>query len=75
MGSVTIIDEQATRGKCARTEVIVEADADPLSGRTHVGFAVWERRDGGRSATCSARHSDAIRECSLDAHIRLETYS
>lgn len=75
MGSVTIIDEHATPGKCAGTEVIVEADADPLSGRTHVGFAVWERRDGGRSATCSARHSDAIRECSLDAHIRLETYS
>lgn len=75
MGSVTIIDEQATPGKSARTKVIVEAGADPLSGRAHAGFAVQERRDRGRNATCSARHSDAIRECILDAHIRLETYS
>jgi hypothetical protein len=75
LGSLTIIDEQPAPGKSARIEVIVEADADPLSGRAHVGFAVRERSDRGRSAMCSVRHSDAIRECVLDAHIRLETYS
>jgi len=61
-GPSTIIpNEQATPGKFARTEMVVGADADPLSGRTRVGFVVSERCDQGRSATCPARQSDAIR--------------
>ncbi len=40
LGSATIIpNEQATPGKLARTEVVVEADAVPLSGRTRVGLS------------------------------------
>ena len=31
------------------------ADAGPLSGLTLVGFAVWERHDGGRSVSFPAR--------------------
>ena len=61
-GPSTIIpNEQATPGKFACTEMVVGADADPLSGRTRVGFVVSERLDRGRGATCPARHSDAIR--------------
>jgi hypothetical protein len=56
------------------SEMVIEADADPLSGHTHVGFAVQERRDPGRSVTCPARHSDAIRRRVLDAYIRLEAH-
>lgn len=71
-GPSTIIpNEQATPGKFARTEMVVGADTDPLSGRTRVGFVVSERCDQGRGATCPARQSDAIRQCLLDAYIRL----
>lgn len=42
-------------GKLADAEVIFEADAGPLSGLKLVGFAVWERRDGGRNVTFPAR--------------------
>jgi len=36
-------------------EVIFEADAGPLSGLKLIGFAVWERRNGGRNVTFPAR--------------------
>ena len=42
-------------GKLADAEVIFEADAGPLSGMKLLGFAVWERRDGGRNVTFPAR--------------------
>ena len=42
-------------GKLADAEVIFEADAGPLSGLKLVGFAVWERRTGGRNVTFPAR--------------------
>ena len=55
--SVKIIpNEQGTpAGKLADAEVIFEADAGPLSGMKLIGFAVWERRDGGRNVTFPAR--------------------
>ncbi len=55
--SVKIIpNEQSTpTGKLADAEVVFEADAGPLSGMKLVGFAVWERRDGGRNVTFPAR--------------------
>ena len=55
--SVKIIpNEQASpQGKLADAEVIFEADAGPLSGLRLIGFAVWERRDGGRNVTFPAR--------------------
>ena len=48
--SVKIIpNEQGTpAGKLADAEVVFEAEAGPLSGMKLIGFAVWERRDGGR---------------------------
>jgi hypothetical protein len=42
-------------GKLADAEVIFEADAGPLSGMKLVGFALWERRDGGKNVTFPAR--------------------
>ena len=42
-------------GKLADAEVIFEAEAGPLSGLKLIGFAVWERRDGGRNVTFPAR--------------------
>ena len=42
-------------GKLADAEVVFEADAGPLSGLKLSGFAVWERRDGGRNVTFPAR--------------------
>src|SRR5712691_60180 len=42
-------------GKLADAEVIFEADAGPLSGLKLIGFAVWERRDGGKNVTFPAR--------------------
>ena len=42
-------------GKLADAEVVFEAEAGPLSGLKLVGFAVWERRDGGRNVTFPAR--------------------
>ena len=42
-------------GKLADAEVIFEAEAGPLSGLKLVGFAIWERRDGGKNVTFPAR--------------------
>ena len=42
-------------GKLADAEVIFEADAGPLTGLKLIGFAVWERRTGGRNVTFPAR--------------------
>jgi hypothetical protein len=42
-------------GKLADAEVIFEADSGPLSGMKLVGFAVWERRGGGKNVTFPAR--------------------
>ena len=42
-------------GKLADAEVIFEAEAGPLSGMKLIGFAVWERRTGGRNVTFPAR--------------------
>ena len=42
-------------GKLADAEVIFEADAGPLGGMKLIGFAVWERRTGGRNVTFPAR--------------------
>ena len=55
--SVKVIpnDKGSPSGKLADAEVIFEADAGPLSGMKLVGFAVWERRDGGRNVTFPAR--------------------
>jgi hypothetical protein len=55
--SVKIIPNESGKppGKLADAEVIFEADAGPLSGMKLVGFAVWERRDGGKNVTLPAR--------------------
>ena len=55
--SVKIIpNEKGTPpGKLADAEVIFEGEAGPLSGLKLIGFAVWERRDGGRNVTFPAR--------------------
>ena len=55
--SVKIIpNAQATPpGKLAEAEVIFEAEAGPLFGLKLIGFAIWERRDGGRNVTFPAR--------------------
>ena len=55
--SVKIIpNEQGTpAGKLADVEVIFEGEAGPFSGLKLIGFAVWERRDGGRNVTFPAR--------------------
>ena len=42
-------------GKLADAEVIFEAGSGPLSGLRLIGFAVWERRTGGRNVTFPAR--------------------
>ena len=42
-------------GKLADAEVMFEAASGPLSGMKLIGFAVWERRDGGRSVTFPTR--------------------
>ena len=44
-------------GKLADAEVVFEADAGPLNGLKLIGFAVWERRAGGRNVTFPARQS------------------
>ena len=55
--SVKIIpnDKGNPPGKLADAEVIFEADAGPLTGLKLIGFAVWERRTGGRNVTFPAR--------------------
>jgi hypothetical protein len=42
-------------GKLADAEVVFEADAGPLTGMKLIGFAIWERRAGGRNVTFPAR--------------------
>lgn len=42
-------------GKLADAEVIFEADAGPFKGLKLIGFAIWERRGGGRNVTFPAR--------------------
>jgi len=42
-------------GKLADAEVIFGADAGPFTGLKLVGFAIWERRAGGRNVTFPAR--------------------
>jgi hypothetical protein len=42
-------------GKLADAEVTFEAGAGPLSGLKLIGFAIWERRAGGRNVTFPAR--------------------
>ena len=55
--SVKIIpnDQAKPAGKLADAEVVFEAEAGPLRGLKLIGFAVWERRDGGRNVTFPAR--------------------
>lgn len=55
--SVKIIpnEQGSPAGKLADAEVIFEPEAGPLSGLKLTGFAVWERRDGGRNVTFPAR--------------------
>ena len=55
--SVSIIPnrQRSPAGKPADPEVMFEAASGPLSGMKLVGFAVWERRDGGRNVTFPAR--------------------
>ena len=42
-------------GKLADAEVVFEADAGPFTGMKLIGFAIWERRAGGRNVTFPAR--------------------
>lgn len=55
--SVKILPNQSSNpsGKLADAEVVFEADAGPLNGLKLIGFAIWERRDGGRNVTFPAR--------------------
>ena len=57
MVSVRILrnDSGSPQGKLADAEVIFEAASGPLKGLKLIGFAVWERRDGGRNVTFPAR--------------------
>ena len=53
MMSVRILPNTTSNppGKLADAEVVFEADAGPLTGLKLIGFAVWERRAGGRNVT------------------------
>ncbi len=55
--SVKILPNTASTppGKLADAEVVFEADSGPFNGLKLVGFAVWERRGGGRNVTFPAR--------------------
>lgn len=56
--SVKILPSQqaaSPQGKLADAEVNFEAGAGPLAGLRLIGFAIWERRDGGRNVTFPAR--------------------
>ena len=55
--SVSIIPNQqgSPAGKLADAEVMFGAESGPLSGMKLAGFAVWERRAGGRNVTLPAR--------------------
>jgi hypothetical protein len=55
--SVKIIPNEQAKpaGKLADAEVVFEAEAGPLRGLKLIGFAVWERRDGGKNVTFPTR--------------------
>ena len=55
--SVTILPntKSSPQGKLADAEVNFGAASGPLNGLRLIGFAVWERRDGGRNVTFPAR--------------------
>ena len=56
--SVKILPNDSTnspQGKLADAEVNFEAGAGPLARLRLIGFAIWERRDGGRNVTFPAR--------------------
>ena len=55
--TVTILPNTkgSPQGKLADAEVIFGAASGPLNGLRLIGFAVWERRDGGRNVTFPAR--------------------
>ena len=55
--SVTILPNSSgtPQGKLADAEVIFGAASGPLQGLRLIGFAVWERRSGGRNVTFPAR--------------------
>ena len=55
--SVKILPNTASSpaGKLADAEVVFEADAGLLTGLKLIGFAIWERRAGGRNVTFPAR--------------------
>ena len=57
MMSVRILPNTTSNppGKLADAEVIFEAEAGPLTGLKLIGFAIWERRAGGRNVTFPAR--------------------
>jgi hypothetical protein len=42
-------------GKLADAEVTFGAEAGPFTGLKLIGFAIWERRNGGRNVTFPAR--------------------
>ncbi len=48
-------DQGSPHGKLADAEVIFEAGSGPFAGLRLIGFAIWERRDGGRNVTFPAR--------------------
>ena len=51
-----ILNKQDTpEGKLADAELIFQGEAGPLSGLKLRGFAVWDRRDGGKNVTLPAR--------------------
>ena len=55
--SVKIVrnDKGSPNGKLADAEVIFEANAGPFTGLKLIGFAIWERRAGGKNVTFPAR--------------------
>ena len=55
--SVKILPNESgsPKGKLADAEVVFEAGSGPLFGLRLIGFAVWERRGGGRNVTFPAR--------------------
>jgi len=55
--SVNIIPNERGNppGKLADAEVIFDSEAGPFNGMKLIGFAIWERRDGGMNVTFPAR--------------------
>jgi hypothetical protein len=56
--SVKVIPNEkgSPAGKLADVEVIFEGESGPFNGLKLIGFAVWERRDGGKNVTFPARN-------------------